>query len=75
MIYYTINTKETLLKNILTYLVIHNNYDTAVYMEPIAYMKFQLNQFHMERYFIRQIIENFASMLAIMSLHFFKINN
>ena len=45
-------------KHILAPLVIHNNFVTDVYMEPIADIKFHPHQFHMKPYFIQQIQGN-----------------
>ena len=39
----------------LAYLVIHNNFFTAVYLEPIANIKCRIFRFHLEQCFIRKI--------------------
>ena len=61
MIYYRRYAKKMLPTNMLKSLVVHNNYVTDVYIEPILVMKYQLDQFHMQQSFIQQKQEFFQS--------------
>ena len=54
MIYYQINEKKAFPSDMLSYLVIHNNSVTTVYMEAISIMKCQFFQFYMDQYLIQQ---------------------
>ena len=52
-----INSENKLPTAMLEYLVIHNDYVSAVYRESIADLKYQLQQFNLEKCFIQKILE------------------
>ena len=68
MLYYRRNSKKIYPTNILSSLVTHNNFATAVYIEPITNTKYHICQFYMEQCFIRQLQENIAEIHGIINV-------
>ena len=57
MLYYRISVKKILITKMLASLAIHTSSVTAIQMQHIADMKFQLHQFNLEKCFIQKIQE------------------